>query len=199
MAWSRRANAVPPLRAGRKSRVCSRTACLAPMSGSFGTLRLSRSDYGPFRDRRHRGQDRVDIAAGPQSEDRAAVVQEIELDIASAPHQFAPRVRLRSTHWPEIPAHELGIDLQKGAPRHSCVKARNPRPSRRCHASRRRCRRCRASPARCLRREIVVAPLLVLVVGRDGPRHGCRRLCAWRRGTRWCRGRPGCGAGRAPA
>src|SRR5215468_12581473 len=68
----------------------------------------------PFHHWRHRGEDRIDIAAGAQPEHGAAVVEEVELDIASTPHQlllafrFAPGRR-------KIAPHEVGIDLQKGA------------------------------------------------------------------------------------
>src|SRR5277367_2286201 len=42
----------------------------------------------PLHLRRHRGQDRVDIAAGLQSKDGAAVVEQVEFDITSAPDQL---------------------------------------------------------------------------------------------------------------
>src|ERR1035438_4683669 len=42
----------------------------------------------PLHLRRHRGQDRVDIAAGLQSKDGATVVEQVEFDITSAPDQL---------------------------------------------------------------------------------------------------------------
>src|SRR3954447_24498724 len=40
----------------------------------------------PAHRRRHRGQDRRDVAAGLQPEDGAAVIEQVELDVAPAPH-----------------------------------------------------------------------------------------------------------------
>jgi hypothetical protein len=51
-------------------------------------LRNASWDSRPLHHRRHRRQDRVDVAAGLQAEDRAAVVEQVELDIAAAPHQL---------------------------------------------------------------------------------------------------------------
>src|SRR5271155_5065797 len=42
----------------------------------------------PARQRRHRGQNRIDVAARLQAEDRAAVVEQVEFDITSAPHEL---------------------------------------------------------------------------------------------------------------
>src|SRR5216683_2545317 len=58
-------------------------------------------------------QDRLDIAAGHQAELGAAVVQQVELDVAAAPHQlvFALGFRPRLVH---VPAHQLGIDREEG-------------------------------------------------------------------------------------
>src|SRR5216683_4319472 len=63
---------------------------------------------------RHRRQDRIDIAAGLQSEHGAAVVEQVELDIPSAPDQlllaigFVPRCL-------EIAPDQFGIDFREGA------------------------------------------------------------------------------------
>src|SRR3954447_21048853 len=68
---------------------------------------------GPFHRRRHRGENRLDVAAGLEAEDRAAVVEQVELDVAAAPHLLlvavggAPRRR-------EIAAHDLRIDREEG-------------------------------------------------------------------------------------
>src|SRR4051794_38272635 len=42
----------------------------------------------PLHDRRHRGENCIDVAAGAQAEDGAAIVQEIEFDVASAPYEL---------------------------------------------------------------------------------------------------------------
>src|SRR5262245_47927969 len=67
----------------------------------------------PFHHRRHRGQDRIDIAAGAQPEHGATVVEEVELDIAPAPHELLLALRLAPRRR-EIAAHEVGIDLEEG-------------------------------------------------------------------------------------
>src|SRR5262245_8981122 len=65
----------------------------------------------PFHHRRHRGQDRVDIAAGAQPKHGAAIVKQVELDIAPAPHELLLALRL-APRCREIAAHEVGIDLE---------------------------------------------------------------------------------------
>src|SRR3979490_302931 len=69
---------------------------------------------GPFPWGGHRGQDRIDVAAGLQAKGRTTVVEQVEFDVAAAAHQllFAIRWRPRRT---EIPADQIGIDLQKRA------------------------------------------------------------------------------------
>src|SRR5437660_7618821 len=42
----------------------------------------------PLHDRRHRGENCIDVAAGAQAEDGAAIIQEIEFDIAPAPYEL---------------------------------------------------------------------------------------------------------------
>src|SRR5690242_13008953 len=37
---------------------------------------------------RQTGQDRIDVAACLQSEDRAAIIEQVELDVTAAPHQL---------------------------------------------------------------------------------------------------------------
>src|ERR1700738_3207419 len=62
---------------------------------------------------RQRHQDRLDIAAGHQAELGAAVVQQVELDVAATAHElvlafgFGPRL----VH---VSAHQPGIDLEEG-------------------------------------------------------------------------------------
>jgi uncharacterized membrane protein YfcA len=68
----------------------------------------------PFHFGRHRGQDGVDIAAGLQAEDGAAVIQQIEFDIAAAPDQLLVAIGLRP--WcREIPPDQFRVDFQEGA------------------------------------------------------------------------------------
>src|SRR5690349_5393154 len=62
----------------------------------------------------HRREDRIDIAAGLQSEDGAAVVEQVELDIAAAPDQLLLAVGFRPGAG-EIAPDDIGIDLQEGA------------------------------------------------------------------------------------
>src|SRR3981081_1017262 len=66
----------------------------------------------PARLGRQGHQDRFDIAAGHQAELGAAIVQQVELDIAAAPHQLvlALGFRPRLVH---VPAHQPGIDFQE--------------------------------------------------------------------------------------
>src|SRR6202047_5645307 len=42
----------------------------------------------PFHLRRHRRQDRIDIATGLEAECGAAVVEQVEFDVATAAHQL---------------------------------------------------------------------------------------------------------------
>src|SRR6187551_2548606 len=68
----------------------------------------------PLRFRWHRREDRVHIAAGLQPEDRAAVVKQVELDVASAPDQLLFAV-IGLPGRGEISPDDLGINLQEGA------------------------------------------------------------------------------------
>ena len=62
--------------------------------------------------RRQRHQDRLDIAAGHQAELGAAVVQQVELDVAPAPHELVlalgcgPRLVHVLPHQPRIDVEE---------------------------------------------------------------------------------------------
>src|SRR5579871_1076944 len=62
--------------------------------------------------RRHRRQDRVDIAAGLEAEHRATIVEQVEFDIAAAADQLLLAVFGRPWRI-EIPSHQRGINLQE--------------------------------------------------------------------------------------
>src|SRR5262245_42373459 len=68
----------------------------------------------PPHHRRQRGQDRIDVSAGAQTKDRAAVVEQIELDVAAAPDELLLALGLAPRRC-EIAPHQLGIDLQERA------------------------------------------------------------------------------------
>src|SRR4051794_1974145 len=76
----------------------------------FGVICCS----GPFRFWRHRGQDRIDIATGLEAKGGAAVVEQVEFDVAPAAHQLLFAIRRRPRRG-KIPAYQFGIDLQEGA------------------------------------------------------------------------------------
>jgi hypothetical protein len=65
--------------------------------------------------RRHRRENGIHIAAGFQSEDCSAVVQQVELNVASAPDQLLLAVGGVPGQG-EIAPDEFGIDFQEGAP-----------------------------------------------------------------------------------
>src|SRR5215213_77625 len=64
--------------------------------------------------RRHRREDRIYIAAGLQPKNCAAVVEQVELDVAPAPDQLLLAVGGIPGQG-EIAPDEFGIDLQEGA------------------------------------------------------------------------------------
>src|SRR4051812_35375629 len=67
----------------------------------------------PFHLRRHGGEDGVDIAAGLEAKDGAAVVKQVEFDIAAAADQLL--LAVFGCPWRiEIAPHQFGIDLQEG-------------------------------------------------------------------------------------
>src|SRR3569833_1355168 len=66
----------------------------------------------PPRQRRQGHQDRLDIAAGLQPEDRAAVIEQVELDIAAAPFQLVGAVLLGPRLVHMLP-HDRLIGLEK--------------------------------------------------------------------------------------
>src|SRR3990172_10536147 len=67
----------------------------------------------PHDDRRHRHQDGLDVAAGLEAEGRAAVVEQVELDIAAAPDELVAALLVGpgSVH---VAAHQPGIDVEEG-------------------------------------------------------------------------------------
>src|SRR5271166_2063480 len=68
----------------------------------------------PFHQRRQGGENRLDIAAGPQAEHGAAVVQEVELDVASTTNELLIALRLVPGRRKVAP-HQLRIDIQERA------------------------------------------------------------------------------------
>ena len=68
----------------------------------------------PFHFRRHRRQDGIDIATGFQPKDGAAVVQQIEFDITSAPDQLL--LAVICTPWcAKIAPDKFGINFKECA------------------------------------------------------------------------------------
>src|SRR3954470_4988498 len=66
----------------------------------------------PFSNRRHGRQDAVDIPAGLQSEMGAAVIQQVELDIATAPLALLVALLL-GPGLRHAAGDDLGLDVQK--------------------------------------------------------------------------------------
>src|SRR5262245_28147270 len=82
---------------------------------AFTGMTTDRGGSRPAHQRRHRGEDRLDIAAGLQAENGAAVVEQVELDIAAAPHELLFAVGLRPGRC-DVAPDDRGIDAEKGAP-----------------------------------------------------------------------------------
>src|ERR1700730_7119036 len=132
--------------------------------------RLIEAPSRPCRFRRQRHQDRLDIAAGLQAECGAAVVEQVELDIAAAAHELVASL-LRRPGLPHPVPHDGREDGEEGVPDRSdkgevafpvaAVQVIEEDPAR---------------PARfaaVLQKEVLVAPLLeagiaVGAVGRAG-------------------------------
>ena len=57
---------------------------------------MAENRYGHFTSGGMRGQDGVDVAAGLQAEDGAAVVEQVELDVAAAADQLLLALGLAS-------------------------------------------------------------------------------------------------------
>src|SRR5262249_46351976 len=69
----------------------------------------------PLHHRRQRGQDRIDVAAGAQPEDGAAVGEQVELDIAAAADELLLALGV-APGLGEIAAHQPWIDVAERAP-----------------------------------------------------------------------------------
>ena len=72
-------------------------------------------DVRPAYLRRQAGQDRGDIAAGLQAEDGAAIVKQVEFDIAATADELFVAVAVGPV-LVEIGAHEMAVDDEEGAP-----------------------------------------------------------------------------------
>src|SRR5215831_18815327 len=68
----------------------------------------------PLHQRRQRGENRIDVAAGTQPEDGAAVVEQVELDVAAAPDELVLALGLAPWHG-EVSSHQLRVDRVEGA------------------------------------------------------------------------------------
>ena len=77
------------------------------------TVRFAKGSR-PLHDRRHRGQDRLDIAAGAQAENRAAVVKQVEFDVAAAPDQLLLALGV-CPRLSKVFSHQIWIDAQECA------------------------------------------------------------------------------------
>src|SRR3546814_12833887 len=56
--------------------------------------------------------DRLDVAAGLQAEQRAAVMQQVELDVAAAPNQLVASLRLGPAIV-HVPLDEARVDVEE--------------------------------------------------------------------------------------
>src|SRR5882672_4821035 len=68
----------------------------------------------PHHLRRQAHEDGVDVAAGLQAEEGAAVVEQVELDVAAAPDQLAAAL-LRRPRRIHVAANDARIDIEEGA------------------------------------------------------------------------------------
>src|SRR5579875_3685927 len=80
--------------------------------GSASLALPRQSPSRPFHERRHGREDGIDIAAGLQPEDRAAVVEKVELDVTAAPHELRVALGLGPGRC-KIAPHDLRIDRKK--------------------------------------------------------------------------------------
>src|SRR5690606_4924671 len=74
----------------------------------------SRTSSRPLHLGWHAGQDRLDIAARLQPEHGAAVVEQVEFDVAAAADELFLAVRLRPV-LVEVPTHEVLVHDEEGA------------------------------------------------------------------------------------
>src|SRR5258708_12819894 len=77
----------------------------------YGAPTMSR----PLRHWRQRGQDRLDIAAGAQPQDGAAVVQEVEFHVPATAHELFLALG-RAPGGGELLPHQFGIYAQQRTP-----------------------------------------------------------------------------------
>src|SRR5215471_9441301 len=68
----------------------------------------------PHHQRRHGRQDRLDVAAGLQPENRAAVVEQVELNITPTADELLLAVCI-SPWGHHVAAHDVWVDADKGA------------------------------------------------------------------------------------
>ncbi len=85
--------------------------------------RFAKMKLRPLHHRRHRRQDRLHIAAGAQAEDGAAVVEQVELDIAAAADQLLLALGLAPGRREILCAPVRDRRARKARPT-SCVKAK---------------------------------------------------------------------------
>src|SRR3954466_2334914 len=67
----------------------------------------------PRRQRRQAHQDRIDIAAGSEAEQGAAIVDQVELRITAAPGKLDRAIRIAEGRV-HPPPHQLGEDIEEG-------------------------------------------------------------------------------------
>src|SRR5262245_20658756 len=90
------------------------------ISGSISLLLHARdhsyrlSPSRPARKRRQRGEDGFDIAAGPEAEHAAAVVEQVELGVTTAADELLVAIGLAPEQREVVP-DDLRIDTQEGA------------------------------------------------------------------------------------
>src|SRR5690606_7855116 len=70
---------------------------------------------GPFHRGRHGRQDGIDIAARLEPESGAAVIEKVELDVATATYELLLAFGL-GPGLLEIAAHQLRVDIEEGFP-----------------------------------------------------------------------------------
>src|SRR6202043_1177424 len=128
-----------------------------------GSIRATKSLW-PFHQRRHRGENRFDIAAGLEPEQCTAVVEQIELDIAAPPHQlllalgFRPGLGKIAPDEPGIDAQQRAADLLGEGEIRFPVAAVMPVVKDAADAAR---------LVAVLEKEIFIAPALVFLIRRD--------------------------------
>src|SRR5512146_2455267 len=77
----------------RRRRSCA-PRCASPAARASSSC--TTADPSPAHERREAHEDRVDVTPALQAEERAAVVDQVELDVAAAPAQLRRAIRLRA-------------------------------------------------------------------------------------------------------